>query len=616
MNAKTSLLELLGFSGCSGIQRCLLSPTAEGCYVDFPVDCAVPPHHREEFFWLATFFARLDLSSCLLDLVAKSEGNSLCVTSSSGAEYHCKSSFLTKDSANILVFQGAEFSFYVVQGVTACDCIFVPIYGLMIEVAPSHVREIDRNGDVFHELSIFLAQNTCRSVVDWSGVIVGHRRPAHFFYDCLAGMEQCFGGGRHVIKHCAQYLLFVEGSEFWDLASVYPSLSRAEIIRFDIDRTNLFSQQQRVGFIKIGVQFKSRTTDLCRPLLRSADQRLREHIACMTFHAESPVSRARELKQRGSFVVWFGVATTKRIFIDQEEFIAHLVLYLSRLKGDICVLVDGWTQPQTSLVSDAVFIEDERRIVGRIQERLAGQADVVDLVGLRAQEKAAMSLLIDFYVAPCGTASLWPSRFARRPGLLHTSEAYYTNSIAAQIYSTGSSLYPVEAALPIVSRGDTGPALYFLSIALLMDWLGKEFRGLFHSQRSDVGVSRDAILVHVENASSMGKSWCFETNAESRFVFKLNEPMSSDRPSVLSMCLSLTEPSSGDEVIVLARTADGRVLSRMRFDVEEHSVQNKQPFSRSEVHLTFSVPISASRLVVRPRQSTGVISFESLSLIS
>ena len=349
---------------------------------------------------------------------------------------------------------------------------------------PSHVREIDRNGDVFHELSIFIAQDTCRSVVDWSGVIVGHRGPAHFFYDCLAGMEQCFGGVHHELKHGAQYLLFIEGSEFWDLASLYPSLSRVEILRFDIDGTNLFSQQKRIVFLKICVQFKSRITDLCRPLLRAADQRLHENISSMTFHAESSVSRVRVLKRRGSFIVWFGVATTKRLFIDQEECIIHLFLYSSRLNGDICLLVDGWTQLQTPLSSDAMFIAEERRFVCRIQERLACQADVVDLVGLSAQEKAAMSLSIDFYVAPCGTASLWPSRFARKPGLLHTIEAYYTNSIAAQIYSTGSSLYPVEAELPVVRRDDTGPDLYFLSIASLIDWLEKGFKGLFHPQRS------------------------------------------------------------------------------------------------------------------------------------
>ena len=97
MNAKTSLLELPDFSGCSGIQRCLLSPTAEGCYVNFPVDCSVTLHHREEIFELATFFARLDLSRRLLDLAVKSELKSLCVTSSSGAEYHCNASFMTKD---------------------------------------------------------------------------------------------------------------------------------------------------------------------------------------------------------------------------------------------------------------------------------------------------------------------------------------------------------------------------------------------------------------------------------------------------------------------------------------------------------------------------------------
>ena len=100
-------------------------------------------------------------------------------------------------------------------------------------------------------------------------------------------------------------------------------------------------------------------------------------------------------------------------------------------------------------------------------------------------------------------------------------------------------------------------------------------------------------------------------NGEGRFT---DFPV--DPPCVTSMGLSLADPSIGDQVIVLVRTSDGRVLARMRFDAHEFMLGAQKSQNTGEICLTFSVPFVASRLVVQPRQSRGEVSFNSLRVLA
>jgi len=613
----TNTFDRLGFKGCSGIQRYVMARNGEGDYEGLPQAFEVETGIGEQILWLANHLVLHNLSKIFLDQIASCSDKALLLTSAHGRQYTCVASFLTAESQNILVFEGDDFSFFLVQGVTACDYWMIPSLDLLVEVTSAHVREIDRTGLVFSELPDRLREidEECGDQkFAFTGVIASHRRPAHFFYDCLIGMEQCFADSSSPRCDIVSHLVSLRGGDFWDLAAIYPVLESCEQLQLDEDQLNQFSRDNGLGFIKVGAWFKPRTSDICRSLIRSLDARLKESLTLQRLGSSTVVKAVQALKQENYFVVWFGIATTKRFFSDQEHFVARLAERLQDVRGHVCVLIDGWTQPRSCLSSDARFVDDEQCVASRIKSRLSGCVDVVSLVGCSSLEKAAVSLLTDFHVTPCGTGSLWPSRFAQKPGLLHTNDAYRAKAIGSQLYALGSSLYPSEGVLPLHSQRPN-EFLYFMGIRQVMAWMEREFDGLFMPGPLLPSISRDGILLSAVQAESRSDIWEFNANKSSRFVFILNEPRIADQPFQLSLTLDMDSPDPEDQLVVICRTSDTRVLSRQFFMVKDVAVMDNLQQQRYRLQVEFSIPYRASRLAVRPRQSEGFVAFRSLRIL-
>ena len=608
----------LGFTGCSGVQRHVMARNGEGQYEGLPLTLEVEIDIREEIIWLADYLSMHDLSKAFLDQVASCPDKSLILMSPYGSQYTCVASFLTEESQNILVFEGDDFSFFLVQGVTACDYWMIPCLDLLVEVTSAHVRDIDRAGMVFSELPdrLKVIDEECEAKkFVFTGIIASHRRPAHFFYDCLIGMEQCFADSSSPRCEVVSHLVSLRGGDFWDLAVIYPVLERCDQLQLDEDQLNQFSRLSGLGFMKVGAWFKPRTSDLCRSLIRSLDARLKESLTSQRLGSSNVFNAVQVLKQENYFIVWFGIATTKRFFSDQEHFVAQLAERLHDVRGNVCVLIDGWTQPRSSLSSDAKFVVDEQCVASRVKSRLSGVVNVISLVGCSSLEKAAISLLTDFHVTPCGTGSLWPSRFAQKPGLLHTNDAYRATAIGSQLYALGSSLYPSEGVLPLHSLRPN-EFRYFMGIRQLMAWMEREFYGLFIPGPFHPSISRDGILLSAVEAESRLDVWEFNATQSSRFVFILNEPRIADQPFQLSLTLDMDFPDPEDQLVVICRTSDTRVLSRQFFKVMDVAVIDDVQHQRYQLHIECSIPYRASRLVIRPRQSVGFVAFRSLHIMN
>lgn len=613
-----NMFDRLGFTGCSGIQRHVMARNGDGEYEGLPLTLEVEIGIGAEILWLADYLSMHDLSKAFLDQVVSCPDKSLILMSPYGSQYTCVASFLTEESQNILVFEGDDFSFFLVQGVTACDYWMIPCLDLLVEVTSAHVRDIDRAGMVFSELldRLKVVDEECDGKkFAFTGIIASHRRPAHFFYDCLIGMEQCFADSSSPRCKVVSHLVSLRGGDFWDLAVIYPALEPCEQLQFDEDQLNQFSRQSGLGFMKVGAWFKPRTSDLCRSLIRSLDARLKESLTSQRLGSSTVFNAVQALKKENYFVVWFGIATTKRFFSDQEHFVAKLAERLHDVRGDVCVLIDGWTRPRSSLASDAKFVVDEQCVASRIKSRLSGVVNVVSLVGCSSLEKAAISLLTDFHVTPCGTGSLWPSRFAQKPGLLHTNDAYRAKAIGSQLYALGSSLYPSEGVLPLHSLRPN-EFLYFMGIRQLMAWMEREFYGLFMPGPLRPSISRDGILLSAAEAESRLDVWEFNATKSSRFVFILNEPRIADQSFQLSLILEMDFPDPEDQLVVICRTSDTRVLSRQFFKVMDVAVIDDVQHQRYQLHIECSIPYRASRLVIRPRQSVGFVAFRSLHIMN
>ena len=80
------------------------------------------------------------------------------------------------------------------------------------------------------------------------------------------------------------------------------------------------------------------------------------------------------------------------------------------------------------------------------------------------------------------------------------------------------------------------------------------------------------------------------------------------------MTLDMDSPDMDDELMVICRTSDNRVLSRQFFNVKDVAVMDDLKQQRYRLNVEFSVPYCASRLAVRPRQSEGFVAFRSLHI--
>ena len=623
-----SCLEWLGFSGCSiEASRLVVTPDSDGV-----IDWQNPlftfkSKVDKDLRWIAEFCSRKDFAFSLIKAAADHQHSSLELVSESHNVYSCVISIVVRKSKNVLVFRGEHLSFIVVQGVTSCDYLLFPSEGLLVEVSPSHVDEDDRRGliygDLIGHLKELRADNLSRFV--FSGVIAGHNRPAHYFYDCLIGMEQCFGEKTTNVLSKVDYIASFPGSDFWDLRTLYPCLKTSRVLGLNEAQLNEFSLLEGIGFIKIAVQFKPRYSDFYRPLLRAVDKRIRD---CVQDHPLFDLDRkaidcVAALRRKGSFVLWFGIATTKRCLSDQADLLISVANSLSKSRGDICIIIDGWTRALTSLQSDHAFVDDETALVRDVKQRLGDRIRIVNAIGLTAPEKAALSLLADFHITPCGTASMWPSRFASVPGVLHTNKDYFYRSVASQVYSSGSSLYPMGSVLDLRNCVND-VRQYFIGIPQFINWCDEEFPWLFSNQQASSEIKRDAMLWRYHDAKALFyedilplspqkcRDWTFMANSTSRFDFRLNLPNVLGQVTYVMIVITFGEPTSLDEAIFKCKSSGAVSFSHMSFSVIENSVRSES--GMHQLRIILPVPSAASRLVVKPRQSEGIVHFEAVTV--
>jgi hypothetical protein len=77
--------------------------------------------------------------------------------------------------------------------------------------------------------------------------------------------------------------------------------------------------------------------------------------------------------------------------------------------------------------------------------------------------------------------------------------------------------------------------------------------------------------------------------------------------------IMLDAPTSFDEAIFMCKSSAGALnFSHMRFSIIENSVRSESGMHRFRIILPVSS--AASRLVVKPRQSEGIVHFEAVTV--
>ena len=492
-----------------------------------------------------------------------------------GDRIHCAFSYLSRDLRNLIVFEGGGEKFLVVQNVSSCDCLIFINHSFLRGIEPVHLSDLDYQGIYLKELDSWSGAHSESLRVPHSlkGILAYHRRPAHYFYDLAIGLEHCLGS---LQGFSYRHIVTIEGGNYLDFGHMFPALKGRAIETMAINQVNELALKEKAVFFKPSVHYCYRKSLIYRSILRSWDCRLKLSLKVDRWigHVQHAVLKA---KQEGKYVVWIGVSTSKRVFADQLAFISMLLKRIQSYERNLCLIVDGWTSPLTPSENDASHICEDQKVFLDISSNGYLGMTCLSAIGLTAIEKAKLSLLVDFHITPCGTGSLWVSRFAKKPGVMHANYDYFFNSIGAQLYGQGSSLYPAEYSLKLLTSTQKD-VHYFLLLKAFVDYslrcflLASSAQGKLHGRS---GLIQHAFLYRVLDAKACenndertpGFGW-FSSLGDSKLTYILQEPVECSSPqSRLSIVVQFKDSPAvaSGQICYMERVEERELLRSVEF---------------------------------------------------
>ncbi len=133
------------------------------------------------------------------------------------------------------------------------------------------------------------------------------------------------------------------------------------------------------------------------------------------------------ISHENSFVMWLGVTTGKRRWIEEAEAYIELIKKMSVIYNNLTVFIDGWTatHKKDGVKSSNNLFSEDSKVEECIIKNFSGceRINFFSLIGKRAEEKIVVADKVDFFVANHATGSIWVSRVARRSGVTHISNS-------------------------------------------------------------------------------------------------------------------------------------------------------------------------------------------------
>lgn len=296
-------------------------------------------------------------------------------------------------------------SVYVLQKVSAIDAVFIPSRNFLFKF--QHSDGMNLNKLLTSIVRGLLHQAAHKYPSRFLGFNVGHERPAHLMQDVLPGVayldEQRLLHPE--IKWCTQ-----NGGDYIDLSACFANTSKA---------TN-YPQQLEPG------QF---TCQMGAPMVYHSPgrfdagfyDRIFQRLVNMASAVESDSFALHLLSGKQSFVLWLGVSSQKRIWLNQVEGLIKVIEMFQLNFPNLLVAFDGWTTPITPLPTDIVEIRRDSEVVQKVLGALAVKPAHINLVGARVSQKIAVAKYTSFYLTSALTGSIWVSRALKNKGLLHIS---------------------------------------------------------------------------------------------------------------------------------------------------------------------------------------------------
>ncbi|WP_201633927.1 hypothetical protein [Psychrobacter immobilis] len=352
-----------------------------------------------------------------LDTTLRSGSSAFTLFNRKDAECSVFLSYMINRNTNVILAEAEGMEFILIQHVTSCDFVYFPSINYLHPVAHFNLQTASNviknlvdipNIQTLYEIAV-------KSKSHFQGLILSHGRPYHFFYETSILTQELYQQG--LLGAVPHYQL--AGGDFIDFTKLYG----LDVPNYVVDPkylNNLSSSQQAI-FFKVGAVYDRTDSEIVN-LTRQFEKQV---VSSIDILDESKIiyNKVWQLKHEDYFVLWFGVSTEKRSLKNQVELV-HIMISELKSYHKICVVVDGWTAPNSNDSLNPVQARPDLEVFSKIKHSNP-EIELISLIGANSSQKLAVSTIVDFHISSGATGSMWAARFGKKEGIFHNSQAFY-----------------------------------------------------------------------------------------------------------------------------------------------------------------------------------------------
>ncbi|MCG3171222.1 MAG: hypothetical protein CALGDGBN_02821 [Pseudomonadales bacterium] len=314
-------------------------------------------------------------------------------------------------SSNFLAFPHDRSPLWVVQHLHTADALYLPEHALAVRLPYGRIDPADiERFAAQHARSGRASRDAPFGVRAFRGVLTQAVSPYHFFYDCLPAFEAAHEAGTLA---GLRGLTAIDGAHYLALARVF-----GDPLRVRARSAAHIEAQSGEGFhLLAGEPFRG----LPRELIARLDARVLSSVRPPRWWQKSPVPRRASSGPR----VWIGLCSRKRGWLNEAPLLRELLQRLAADYPRVEAVFDGSTAALIGAGSAHAHLAAERAQLRTIVSGLPRNVVVLSLIGAGSEAKLRAAAGVDCFLADRYTASMYPARFAGKPGLAWSSHAMH-----------------------------------------------------------------------------------------------------------------------------------------------------------------------------------------------
>jgi hypothetical protein len=333
--------------------------------------------------------------------------------------------------ANALYFKGKE-PFYVIQGNFCVEAFYYPETSVFILLRGclDHQRKLKRLLSLLNNESLNLYAYY-EKATRFDGFYCFHQSPFHYYY---FKVSQLLPALNKVKDLTSVKVLSILGKSYLNLAEV------SDRVEKDIILKAMYTVKQQLTEGTFYVCIGEHRKKLSAKAITECDTYVKDYILRKEVLSEQ-VNELKKLKH-SSFVLWLGITSGKRTWVEQVAAYKELIQKLLSEVGNIVVITDGWTKGRGGCVDEPV---GDARLDNELSSYFKNNGNVIfiSIVGAEAETKLKVALDVDFFIANHSTGSIWVSRIVAAKGITHISNAARNSTIVQHVHPN-AQLIPSE----------------------------------------------------------------------------------------------------------------------------------------------------------------------------